>query len=108
MLQKQAATQIQSAIRCLNCRTAFNSRKGATIEIQRFVRGHTTRNSPRGVSVADKPWDGQRQVQGSILHALVRALGQPEIYTCPGSTKCAFQVMWFPRSERISKKKKKV
>ncbi|XP_011037675.1 PREDICTED: abnormal spindle-like microcephaly-associated protein homolog isoform X1 [Populus euphratica] len=50
LFQKQAATQIQSAIRCLNCRTAFKACKDATIEIQRFVRGHTTRNRLLGAS----------------------------------------------------------
>lgn len=43
LLQREAVIRIQSAIRCLNCQTSFQSWKFAATEVQRFIRGHITR-----------------------------------------------------------------
>ncbi|KAJ0787782.1 putative IQ motif, EF-hand binding, calponin domain, armadillo-like helical, CH domain superfamily [Helianthus annuus] len=43
LLQKEAATRIQSALRSLKCVKEFNSHKNAAIVIQRFVKGWIVR-----------------------------------------------------------------
>ncbi|KAE7995452.1 hypothetical protein FH972_000241 [Carpinus fangiana] len=46
----EAVTKIQSAIRCVTCWKAFQCQRHAAIEIQRFIRGHLSRNSLLGAS----------------------------------------------------------
>ena len=48
--QREAVIKIQSAFRCMICRKTFQCQRHAAIEIQRFVRGHISRNRLLGCS----------------------------------------------------------
>eukprot|EP00261_Vitis_vinifera_P017714 XP_010647503.1 PREDICTED: abnormal spindle-like microcephaly-associated protein homolog [Vitis vinifera] len=50
LLQRKAVIKIQNAFQCVKCWKAFQCYRYAAIDIQRFVRGHITRNRLLGTS----------------------------------------------------------
>jgi abnormal spindle-like microcephaly-associated protein len=50
LVQIEAVTKVQSAIRGVTCWKGFQSQRHAAIEIQRFIRGQISRNKLLGSS----------------------------------------------------------
>ncbi|KAL0305918.1 UNVERIFIED_CONTAM: hypothetical protein Sradi_6009100 [Sesamum radiatum] len=72
LFQKDAATKIQSAFRCMSCSKAFISQRHAAIDIQRLVRGENTRRRLLGALGYHKA--SNHGIRGLELKILVQSV----------------------------------